>query len=191
MKTYKEFIDPYLNNFLLITIPEKKIKQIESFVTTVVKEKSNETEYKKDRFNKEKRFYTGTLGEAAIEELTQCQLIDWEIGNSSLFAEADLRKINLPIGVKTVEHGSFPIVHKKAKRPEIICIKISYNQILICGYATKAVLDKYQDDNLIKSPALKAKNTKTGFYGFDSLIPIKSLEGIKLNYYMEQHNLFY
>ena len=161
-------------------IPPEKVARIERFVQNIIQEKEKETEYKNDCHKKYKRFYTGTLGEAAIEELLGLDIIDWEIGHSAKFAEADLRTIGLNVGVKTVEYGSFPVIHKRAKRPEIINVKLSDNQVLVCGFAFRSILDCYQDIELIKSPALRQKGTKTGFYGFDKLVPISTLNSLTL-----------
>ena len=40
----------------------------------------------------------------------------------------------------------------------------------ICGLATVEVLNKYQSLDLILSPSLRKRGTKTGFYGFHKLI---------------------
>lgn len=39
--------------------------------------------------------------------------------------------------------------------------------------ATSNVLNNYQDDDLILDPNLRARGTKTGFYGFEQLVPIE------------------
>ena len=52
------------------------------------------------------------------------------------------------------------------------------NLIFVCGLATSNVLNNYQDDDLILDPNLRARGTKTGFYGFEQLVPIKSLNDL-------------
>jgi uncharacterized protein YunC (DUF1805 family) len=168
-------VEPYLNNFIKIEVPQEKRERIKQFVNLVIAEKRQEEHHKIDCHNEYKRFYTGTLGEAAIEELLGVELIDWGIGNSNVYNDADLRKIGINVGVKTVEYGKFPVVHIKPKRPELILLKINDKSVYVCGYANVRVLKTYQDIDLILSPSLKARGTKTGFYGFNKLQLITNL----------------
>ena len=84
------------------------------------------------------------------------------------------------VGIKTVERDKFPIIFKDNSYPQIICIKSTkYNNLIfVCGLATSNVLNNYQDDDLILDPNLRARGTKTGFYGFEQLVPIKSLNDL-------------
>jgi hypothetical protein len=85
------------------------------------------------------------------------------------------------VGIKTVEQGKFPIIFKKNDYPQIICIRSlkEPNLIYVCGLATKEVLNTYQDTSLILDRNLRARGTKTGFYGFQYLKPIESLKDIE------------
>lgn len=40
-------------------------------------------------------------------------------------------------------------------------------------------LDTHQDANLVVSPMLRQRGTKTGFYGFNALTKIESLEDLE------------
>jgi hypothetical protein len=51
--------------------------------------------------------------------------------------------------------------------------------VYICGVATVDVLNKYQSIELIKNSKLKARGTKTGFYGFNKLKKFSTLEDLK------------
>lgn len=84
------------------------------------------------------------------------------------------------VGIKTVEYGKFPLIFKKNDYPQIICIldPSHYGTVLVCGLATADVLNKYQDDDLILDSKLKARGTKTGFYGLEHLLHIESLNDI-------------
>lgn len=175
MKSYKEYVEPYLCNFIEVEVPQEKRERIKQFVNLVIAQKQQEEHHQNDCNNEYKRFYTGTLGEAAIEELLGVELIDWGIGNSNAYNEADLRRLGINVGIKTVEYGKFPVVHIKPKRPEIILIKKDNKSVYVCGYANKSILKTYQDIDLILSPSLKARGTKTGFYGFSELQPIMNL----------------
>lgn len=169
MKIFKNFVEPFESNFVRIIVPVEKIEKINEFVKSVIGKKKEEFHHRVNGKQEFKRFYTGTLGEAAIEELLQKEFINWSIDVSTVYDKSDLINLGLNIGIKTVEYGKFPIIHKKVLRPEIISIKISDNEILVCGYASVQVLKTYQDDDLILSPYLRRKGTKTGFWGFSAL----------------------
>jgi hypothetical protein len=163
-----------------VKIDKTKSKKIKDFVKDVVKIKNNESHHIVDSFNEEKRWYTGFSGEAAIEELLGCNFIDFSIGDSKSYHVSDLKSIGLDVGVKTVEYGKFPVVFKKSHKPQIIVIKISSLEFYVCGLATVDVLNKYQSDDLILSPMLRKRGTKSGFYGFNKLHKFNNLEELKL-----------
>lgn len=165
MLTYDTHIKPYSSRFIKIVVPEVKTEKIKQFVIKI------------DGKNEYKRYYTGMLGEAALEELLGIEIIDWTIGDSSNYHTPDIP--NLKIGIKTVEYGKFPIIFKSNYYPQIINIRTSKDTVFICGLATVETLNKYQSDDLIISPLLRKRGTKTGFYGFNELIPFKTLDELK------------
>lgn len=179
MFTYEEFVIPHRKKFKMIMISEKEEKKIENFAHAVVGEKKKESHHRADPHKRVKRFTTGMMGEVAIEKYINQRFVDWDIGNSNEFNVSDLKKIGLNVGIKTVETGKFPIIHKKSYRPEIIVIKGTKNRMVVCGLATKEVLNTYQSDELILDPKLRARGTKTGFYGFSHLKPFYTLEELK------------
>lgn len=176
MRNYNTIINRNKNNFIKITITEEKRDKIESFIPLIIAEKQKEAEHRFDCFNEEKRWRTGLYGEAAIEQLFNINVIDWEVGSSEKFGRPDLK--GYKVGVKTVELGSFPIIKKRNTYPQIICIKDGYS-VWVCGLAETGILNNFQDDSLILSPRLRAKGYKTGFYGFDYLIKINTLTDLE------------
>lgn len=116
--------------------------------------------------------------QAALEKLFGIPIINWTIGYSGLYHIPDIPGYR--VGIKTVERDKFPIIFKDNSYPQIICIKSTkYNNLIfVCGLATSNVLNNYQDDDLILDPNLRARGTKTGFYGFEQLVPIKSLNDL-------------
>lgn len=184
MKSYSEYVVPYFKYFKIIKVPYNKVAIIESFVRKVIAAKKAEAHHIIDGGSEYKRFYTGILGEAALEELLGVEIIDWSIGKSTIYNKGDLIKIGLDLGIKTVEYGKFPIIHKEVKRPEIINIKTSEDMVAVCGLANINTLKEYQDESLILSSNLRQRGTKTGFYGFSKLKPFDNLENLK-NTYME------
>ena len=83
------------------------------------------------------------------------------------------------MGVKTVEMGKFPVIFKKEYQPELIVVKRNENTVILCGLATVDVLTRYQDDSLVLSAALRRRDTKTGFYGFEHLQKIETLDDVR------------
>lgn len=177
-RDYLELVAPYAKNKPRITIDQRKLEAIDDLARKIAIAKSAEAHHKVDKFHELKRFTTGLLGEAALEQLLNVDIVDYSVGNSNIFNIADLSKLGLDIGIKTVEIWKFPIIHKLVKRPEIINILRDSNTIVCFGYATKEVLRNYQSDEYILSPNLKSRGTKTGFYGFSELITVNSLADV-------------
>ena len=175
---YKDHVVKYSDSFKRVTIDPNYVTRINNFVTDLVETKVKEKHHQKDCRSEVKRFTTGLLGEAALEKLFNIDIIDWTIGYSGLYHIPDIPGYR--VGIKTVERNKFPIIFKDNSYPQIICIRsIQYsNLIFVCGLATTEVLNKYQDDNLILDPNLRARGTKTGFYGFEYLIPIRTLNDL-------------
>jgi len=174
---YNEYVVKHFNNYVKITLSNEILQKVDSFITDLIKRKLSEGHHKTDNRNEEKRWTTGMLGECAVEKFIGKQFIDWTIGDSSFYHTPDLSKLGVKCGVKTVERGKFPIIFKKSYKPEIIVIKISDEEFLICGLATVDVLNTYQSDELVLSPFLRRRGTKTGFFGFNKLLlPSKIIE---------------
>ncbi|MCL2111995.1 MAG: hypothetical protein FWH32_07105 [Clostridiales bacterium] len=167
---YLRLVVPFVQELQRITVPETKAKKVRGLVDKIIEKKRGERHHRIDFGNEYKRFYTGLLGEAAMEEHFGVDIIDWAVGCSSDFNSADLRSQGMDIGIKTVESGKFPIVHKQVSRPELINIKVDDETVVFCGYAPKSVLINYQNDEFILSKMLRARNTKSAFYGFEKLI---------------------
>lgn len=167
--------------FVYVQVEKSKTDKLDQFVKSIIKEKSKETHHIIDGGSEYKRFYTGFLGELALEELLGIELIDWSIGKSNYYNIADLHKIGLNVGVKTVESGKCHIIHTNPKRPEIIMFKDEKrdDRILIMGVASIDIMKKYQDRNLIKSPNLKKRLEKTAFCGYKYINAFSSLEELK------------
>lgn len=178
----RDFVDTVVkckNNMVYVKLSPETLSKIDDFVRKVIKAKEIEKHHQIDNSQEYKRFFTGMMGECAFEQLFGVSFVDWTVGDSSYYNAADLRALGLNVGIKTVEMYKFPIIHKKSYKPEIICIKRTDDTVIVCGLATPAVLNTYQDDELILSPNLRKRGTKTGFYGFEHLKPITSLEDLK------------
>ena len=167
---YHDQVLKYKDQFVNISLDDLTVSKIENFVKEVVRRKKTESHHFVDRFQEEKRWKTGFLGEAAVEKFLNLKFMDLSIGCSRKYHISDLSSIGIDCGIKTVEFGKFPVIFKKSSKSEIIVIKNNDFLFSICGVATKKILNQYQDDDLILSPSLRAKGTKTGFYGFKKLI---------------------
>lgn len=177
-RNYDECVTKYSDSFVRVVLDPGYVSRIQNFVTELVEAKFKEDHHKIDSNKEVKRFTTGFLGEAALEKLFGIPIIDWTIGYSGLYHIPDIPGYR--VGIKTVERDKFPIIFKDNSYPQIICIKSTkYNNLIfVCGLATSNVLNNYQDDDLILDPNLRARGTKTGFYGFEQLVPIKSLNDL-------------
>jgi hypothetical protein len=162
-------------NSKCILIPYEKREEIDAFVQKVIIAKSKEKVHQHDGRREPKRWKTGRMGECALEILFKKKFADWEIGHSDKFSYADLKDLGVDIGIKTVDYGSFPLVHKHSKRAEIICVTYG-NRVYVLGLATPDILNTYSDQKYVRDA--NALDRKTGFYGFDKLIPIHSYEDL-------------
>lgn len=180
MYNYENYVNPHSKNFIHIKLTNEDVNKIDEFARYVIIEKSNENHHKIDNNSEYKRFYTGTMGELALEKyLGVSNIVDWSIGGSNKFHTPDLRNLGIKCGVKTVTHGSFPLIFKNSYSSEIMMIRWKHNHIYICGVATPDILNKHQSDDLILDNKLRLRGTKTGFYGFEHLKQFKDLEDIK------------
>ena len=176
---YEKKVSSFSDNYLRVFVPEEKIRRIKSFIQTISQHKSTETQYIIDGKHKLKRFETGLLGEAALEEVLGINIIEWSIGNSTIYDHPDIKEYG--IGVKTVERNKFPVIRKTNNYPQIICIKSDKvdNLLFICGLATVDVLNAFQDDRYILDDNLRNKGTKTCFFGFEQLKRFKNKEELE------------
>lgn len=163
----------------VVEIDETYYSRIIAFVEKITQVKVTEAHHRVDNLKESKRFSTGFLGEAALEKYLSVNIIDWTIGNSNKYHVPDVPGYN--VGIKTVEFGKFPIIFKDNKYPQIICVinPKERKKVHILGLATVEILNEYQDDNLILDVNLRARGTKTGFYGLKHLEKLENIEQIE------------
>ncbi|HEL1618272.1 TPA: hypothetical protein ACGO92_001732 [Streptococcus suis] len=176
-KDYDKNVSAFAEKFIRIKIPDDKIRKITSLVNKIIERKKHEKHHQKDPYKEKQRFTTGFLGEAALEILLGINIIDDTIGHSSDYHRPDIP--GYKVGIKSVEFGNYPIIFKNNWYPQIICI-VYKNYVYVCGLATSQILNTYQSEEYIKSPYLRQRKTKTGFYGFEHLIPIQSLADLDI-----------
>lgn len=177
---YDTHIKPYSSTFQLVKLTNEELTKIDAFVTKVIQRKVYESHHLIDNKSEYKRFFTGTIGECAIEKLLGISgIVDWSVGDSKKYHIPDLSGIGIKVGIKTVEYGLFPIIFKQSYSPEIINISWKGKYVYVCGIASVDILNSYQSFDLIMNKELRDKGTKTGFHGFEKLKPFKSLEELK------------
>ena len=168
---YHDCVDAYADSFETIKLDSRFISRLSSWVEKVIKEKLGEDHHKIDGNKETTRWTTGYLGECAVEEFLGEKFIDWSVGDSAYYHKPDLSPLGIDCGIKTVEHGKFPLIFKQSDNPEFIVIRKNYDTFWLCGYADPYVLNTYQSDELVLDAALRKRGTKTAFYGFEHLIP--------------------
>lgn len=170
---YEDLVARNAKKFIPVIVPDFKIIKIRELARDIVLAKQKEEHHKVDCKQEYKRFVTGLMGEAAVEEYLNVKIIEWDVGNSTNYNHPDMQKFK--IGIKTAERNKFPVITKENKYPQIICVLSDKkpNVVFICGLATTDVLNRYQSETLILSPNLLERGTKTGFYGFHKLKQIK------------------
>ena len=176
--SYNECVTKCSDSFVRVIISDEYLQRIKLLAESIVEAKLTEGHHKVDNSQELKRFTTGLMGEAALEKLLGINIIDWTVGNSNHYHHPDIPGYS--IGIKTVEKGKFPIIFKSNHYPQIICIRADYRDdlVFVCGLATVNVLNSYQSDDLILDPKLRARGTKTGFWGFPYLSPVRSVDDI-------------
>lgn len=182
-QAYNKYVVPFAENKPRIVVQDDAIRKIKTLAIDIVKAKITEDHHKIDSGKELKRFYTGLLGEAAMESLLGIDIIDYSVGHSNNFNGADICNHNIKVGIKTVEVWKFPIIHKNVSRPELINIRRDDKTIVFFGYATKRVLREFQNDDYILSSNLRRRGTKSAFWGFSELIPINSFDHLCEVYY--------
>jgi hypothetical protein len=179
MKSYKELVDPILTQNNLVVLSEEDHRLISGFVRNVIERKSTESHHQVDGSQEAKRWSTGAGGEVSLEKYLKIKFVDLSIGTSNDYHKPDLSPFGIDVGVKTVEYGKYPIIFKKSYKQEIIIIKKSENDFYVCGLASIEVLNTYQSDDLVLSPLLRQRGTKTGFYGFEHLKSFRTIDELR------------
>ena len=78
----RNFVDEVVKckqNMIYIKLSDEDLKRIHQFTTAVIEKKARESHHLIDHGQEFKRFFTGTMGERAIEKLLGVSFIDWSI----------------------------------------------------------------------------------------------------------------
>lgn len=192
-EVYRNIIEPNLNKFIRVEFTKQELLPIIELTKKVAEEKLKEQNYKVDGFSLHKRFMSGFISELAIERLLGIKIIDHEqVKNkthSKYFNTPDLQNAGFNVGVKSAEYGKVPLIPTYNNYSQIICIRDTPKSVLVCGIATPEVLNEFQTEDLVLASSLKRinedkrrkgnlKNIKTGFYGFNQLLNINTIQSL-------------
>ena len=178
-KAIDKLIYNYLVNNLITSDNTVKLldtSKLDEFIKNIVTKKMAESHHKVDSGNEAYRWRTGMGGELALEQLLKKKFVDLSIGDSDDYHIPDLSKLGLDVGIKSVERGKYPVIFKRSEKPEIVILRLADDTFSILGLALVEDLNKYQDDNYILSPALRARGTKTAFTGLHKLKQFSNYE---------------
>ena len=164
------------DQMVYVSLTNDENNKINNFSNNKIAIKVKEPGHRHDHNQEHKRSATGQSGELAIEKKFGIKVADWTVGNSRFYNHADLKLVGYNLGVKTSTLGNTPLVPRQPKHAEIICVKYDDNTVIICGIATKEVIEKYWSDDFVRD---KNALHKTGFVGFDHLLPCRTLEDLE------------
>lgn len=157
--------------------------------------------YSLDNWGISARWFVGLVGEYAVSKV----LLNWGLisempsfklqeGFSSVYDTADLLKCGLNLGCKTSTVGRVIKVKEICKYSEVVCVYDKYQDtVYICGIATKEILEKYSDLDLIEDEVIRRKAGtvagKVGFNRFDKLVPFtkENVEGFRVDLTLNHH----
>ncbi len=189
MKTYAADVDPYMIKVVddkrystvpVVNISDEKKEKVDEFIVRFAAAKAKEDVHKMDATQRQKRFGTGFLCEAAMEQFLGEDFMDTTVGNSKNYAVADMAPIGVNAGVKSgiYEDNKFIAVNRDLRHPQVICFLYpDRSKMMVCGLATLDVLRTYVDDSLIRTRDMAGR--KTGFYGFHKLIKFRTLAELR------------
>ena len=101
----RNFVDEVVKckpNMIYIELSDDDLELIKRFTADVIEKKIRESHHLIDHGQEFKRFYTGTMGERAIEKLLGVSFIDWSIGHSNTYNIADLKLLGIDVGIKII-----------------------------------------------------------------------------------------
>lgn len=167
-----------------VVLRDFEILFAEEVAEKIAIEKSKEKQYLNDYRKIKERYVTGLKGEIAVLKLLGYNYkdIDSEAYKTPNKAVKDLSRIGyFNTEIKSVEQGKAHVIYKMNKTNQILCV-VDNDTVDVLGIATIDILNKYQDDRLILDSRLRAKNWKTGFCGYEKLIPFNSNTLCKLEW---------
>lgn len=167
------------SNMKYIHISDEELEKIHQFALAKAIAKRGEKYHVNDNDHEYKRAYTGMLGEVAMAKFFGIDFVDWSIGDSRDYNYSDLKALGYRVGIKCVEIGKTHLIYKKSYYPELICVRKDTHTVILCGLATKDVLNNNQSDDYVWDPKVISEGRKSAFIGFDKLLPVNNIDDLK------------
>lgn len=186
---YENLVVPFFDKFVTVYLTEDEVNRVKDFSKKVSDAKSGEDHHRVDNDNTQGRFFTGFCGEMALQKYLKKEFVDLTVGESGKYNISDLRSLGLRCGVKTSRTSDFPKVPLNPKEPEVIILKVTDYEYMICGLALPDILKEYQKDvdldELYMNEKLFRRNVKSCFYGHAHLIQFKNFKELNEILYEE------
>jgi hypothetical protein len=177
-RKYEDDVVPFLSKAMIIELSPTDIELVRQFALQFQKAKSTEYIHQIDDEQEIKRYMTGFSAELALEKMLGVRILDTTLGKSENYHHADLKSNGINVGIKCAHYGNYPVVFKQPYNAEIVTV-LRDNKVYVCGIASVQTMLKYADDDLILNAKLRARGVKSGFYGFEHLIPFSNLTELK------------
>jgi hypothetical protein len=177
-RSYEEDAIKTLLKAPYVDLDAKDAARLYKFAEEFQKQKAGEHVHNIDNEYELKRYITGFAAEIALEKFLGIKILDTTFGKSENYHHADLKQAGINIGIKCSLFGNYPVVFNSPNNAEIITV-LKDTRVYICGVATIKAMKEFSDENLILNAKFKARGVKSGFYGFDQLIPFKNLDELK------------
>jgi len=177
-RNYEDDVIKTLLKSPVIELNKADAQFLYDFAKKFQKAKEGEHVHRIDNDQEIKRYMSGFAAELAIEKLLGVKIMDTSFGHSDNYNHADLKSLGIDIGVKCCLYPNYPVVFKQPKNAEIITV-LRGTKVYVCGVATIQNMLNNVDDDLIMNEKFRARGIKTGFYGFNELLPFKTLDDLK------------
>lgn len=167
-----------LRNNVKVMFSEDEILMIKKDIELIIEEKQKEAVHKLDSSREFKRWFTGMLGELAVEKYLGVKFSDRTAGNSINYNIPDMQPCGYNIGIKSCRFPNFPVINRNINTPQIfVFILENPYRAVITGIADVDVLKENlldrSNDDLVYAKSMLSR--KTAFSKIEKLKKIDSL----------------
>lgn len=183
MSNWYDYFNKNKQNYITVKLSSEEDAKIRSLAQHMQEKIEYDFQIAKDSKNYIARWIIGLAGEIAVSRVLKTMGIiesmdnyKLSVGLSENYDTPDFLMYGLNLGCKTCVENSCIKVKENCHNSEVICFyNRPTNEVVICGIATREVLEQYSDLDLIENPDIRAKAGtsagKVGFNRFDKLIP--------------------
>lgn len=171
-----------LKNNVKVEFTKEELAMISNDINNIIAEKQKEVVHQLDSAKEFKRWFTGMLGELAVEKFLGVEFSDRTAGNSMNYNIPDMQPCGYNIGIKTARFPNFPVINRNIKTPQIfVFILENPYRAIVTGLADVSVLKENlldpTNDDLVFAKSMLGR--KTAFSKFENLKKIDSIEDLK------------